>query len=261
MSVAIPEPKRPQVTIPPSKSSTLNSDRLLLEGPRSRTDEFLRVVRILIEFIKGFRALHFLGPCVTVFGSARFDENHRYYKLARQTGAEIARLGFNVMTGGGPGIMEAANRGAKDVGGGSIGCNIILPQEQQANLYIDKLVTFRYFFVRKVMLIKYSQAFVIFPGGFGTLDEAFEAATLIQTGKVFNFPLIFVGVDYWQSLFDFMKNRLLAERTISEDDFDRLVLTDSVEVILQQLECCTSTVAAADSDRPVPRRLWQLTGP
>ncbi len=261
MTVIIPEStKLPQVTIPPAKSSTLNSDRRLLEGPRSRTDEFLRVVRIAVEFIRGFRALHFLGPCVTVFGSARFPETHRYYKLARETGAEIAKLGFNVMTGGGPGIMEAANRGAKDVGGRSIGCNIVLPHEQQANLYIDKLVTFRYFFVRKVMLIKYSQAFLIFPGGFGTLDEAFEAATLIQTGKVFNFPLIFVGVDYWQPMFDFLKTKLLAERAIDELDLERLILTDSVEEIGRQLDCCASTkVEPRPADHPVPRRLWELT--
>jgi uncharacterized protein (TIGR00730 family) len=260
MSVANLEPKRPQVTIPPAKSSTLKGERRLLEGPRSRTDEFFRVVRICFEFIRGFRALHFLGPCVTVFGSARFPEDHRYYRLAREAGAEIAKLGFNVMTGGGPGIMEAANRGAKDVGGRSIGCNIILPHEQQANLYIDKLVTFRYFFVRKVMLIKYSQAFVIFPGGFGTLDEAFEAATLIQTGKVFNFPLIFVGIDYWQPLFDFLKERLLAEEAIDAVDLERLVLTDSVNVILQQLECCTSSAVSPTPQQPAPRRLWQLTG-
>ncbi len=217
------------------------------------------MVRISIEFIKGFRALHFLGPCVTVFGSARFPEDHRYYKLARQAGAVIARMGFNVMTGGGPGIMEAANRGAKDVGGRSIGCNIVLPHEQQANPYIDKLVTFRYFFVRKVMLIKYSQAFLIFPGGFGTLDEAFEAATLIQTEKIVDFPLIFVGVDYWQPLFDFLKDRLFREKTISSEDLSRLVLTDSLDTILKHLECCSSVPAAAPvKDQRIPPRLWRL---
>jgi len=260
MSVTTTDPTtRPQVTIPAAPSGTLQGDRRLLEGPRSRADEFFRVVRIAVEFIKGFRALHFLGPCVTVFGSARFPQEHRYYQLARQTGAGIAKLGFNVMTGGGPGIMEAANRGAKEVGGGSIGCNIVLPHEQQANLYVDKLVTFRYFFVRKVMLIKYSQAFVIFPGGFGTLDEAFEAATLIQTGKVFNFPLIFVGVDYWQPLFDFLSNRVLAEHAIDKTDLTRLVLTDSVDVVLRELDRCSSTPVGPPSEkRLVPRRLWQL---
>ena len=185
-----------------------------MEGPRSRLEEFFRVVRIGIEFIRGYRALHWTGPCVTVFGSARIGEGDPYYDLARRAGAELARLGFTVMTGGGPGIMEAANRGAKDVGGRSIGCNIVLPVEQQPNPYLDKMVLFRYFFVRKVMLVKYSQAFLIFPGGFGTMDEAFEAATLIQTGKIHQFPLIFVGVDYWQPLFDVLQSTLLkAART------------------------------------------------
>lgn len=243
--------------IPPASPQTLKSDRRLLEGPRSRTDEFFRVVRIGVEFIKGFRALHFLGPCVTVFGSARFSQDHRYYQLARRAGAEIAQLGFNVMTGGGPGIMEAANRGAKDAGGLSIGCNIVLPHEQKANSYIDKLITFNHFFVRKVMLIKYSQAFLIFPGGYGTLDEAFEAATLIQTGKIFNFPLIFVGIDYWQPLFDFLRDRLLSEKAIDEVDLSRLVLTDSIDTIREKLECCTSIPTPQTNGRPT-RRLWQL---
>jgi uncharacterized protein (TIGR00730 family) len=240
------------VHIPPASARELLGDRRLLEGPRSRTDEFFRVVRICIEFIRGFRALHFLGPCVTFFGSARFPEDHRYYVMARQIGAEVARLGFNVLTGGGPGIMEAANRGARDVGGGSIGCNIILPHEQKANPYLDKLVTFRYFFVRKVMLIKYSQAFLIFPGGYGTLDEAFEAATLIQTGKIFNFPLIFVGVDYWEPLFEFLRDGLLKQQTIDASDLERLVLTDSVETILEHL---VPRAVASGAAQP-PRRWW-----
>lgn len=260
MSVSTPSPPPNKLQpIPPASPGALKGDRRLLEGPRSRIDEFFRVVRICVEFIRGFRSLHFLGPCVTVFGSARFAQDHPYYQLARRTGAEISRLGFNVMTGGGPGIMEAANRGAKDAGGLSIGCNIILPHEQAANSYIDRLVTFRYFFVRKVMLIKYSQAFIIFPGGFGTLDEAFEAATLIQTGKVFNFPLIFVGVDYWQPLFDFLRDRMLAEKAISSEDLDRLLLTDSIDTIKKQLECCTSIPAPSTNGRPASRRLWQLT--
>lgn len=258
MSVTTPEaPPDHFQYIPPAPPQTLKSDRRLLEGPRSRTDEFFRVVRIGIEFIKGFRALHFLGPCVTVFGSARFPQDHRYYQLARRTGAEIARLGFNVMTGGGPGIMEAANRGAKDAGGLSIGCNIVLPHEQKANSYIDKLITFNYFFVRKVMLVKYSQAFIIFPGGYGTLDEAFEAATLIQTKKIFDFPLIFVGVDYWQPLFDFLRNRVLVEKAIDEQDLGRLILTDSVDTIIEHLGRCSSSPIGQANGKPVTR-LWQL---
>lgn len=250
-------PSNDPIRIPPASQEALKSERRLLEGPRSRTDEFFRVVRIGIEFIRGFRALHWLGPCVTVFGSARFGETHRYYQMARRAGAEIAKLGFTVMTGGGPGIMEAANRGAKDVGGRSVGCNIILPHEQKENAYLDKFVLFRYFFVRKVMLVKYSQAFVIFPGGFGTLDEAFEAATLIQTGKVEQFPLIFVGVDYWQPLFDFMRTSLLGEKTISPEDIDRLILTDSIELVAAALATCPS----APSVHPTKgrTRLWQLT--
>src|SRR5258706_11253784 len=161
-----------------------------LEGPQRRLAELARAIRIFCEFIRGFRTLHFVGPCVTVFGSARFTEIHPYYRLARLTGAGLARLGFTVMTGGGPGIMEAANRGAKDAGGRSIGCNITLPQEQKPNAYLDKFVEFRYFFVRKVMLVKYSYAFIVMPGGYGTLDEVFETAVLVQTGKIRNFPII-----------------------------------------------------------------------
>jgi uncharacterized protein (TIGR00725 family) len=147
---------------------------VFLRGPQPRGFELGRTIRIAREFIQGFRALHFVGPCVTVFGSARFTEDHPYYGMAREVGALLGRAGFTVMTGGGPGIMEAANRGAKDVGGRSIGCNIELPHEQRPNPYLDRWVTFRYFFVRKVMLLKYSYAFIVLPGGFGTLDEVFE---------------------------------------------------------------------------------------
>src|SRR5262245_21448532 len=158
--------------------------RRFLQGPQARRSELFRAIRIFIEFIRGFRALHFVGPCVTVFGSARFKEDHPYYALGREVGRALARAGFTVMTGGGPGIMEAANRGAKDVGGRSVGCNIELPEEQRPNPYLDRWITFRHFFVRKVMLVKYSYAFVALPGGFGTLDEIFETATLVQTGKI-----------------------------------------------------------------------------
>lgn len=242
--------------IPPAPERSLLEDQRLLGGPRSRTAEFLRIMRIVWEFIRGFQRLHWLGPCVTVFGSARFDEPHPYYQLAREAGAAIAREGFTIITGGGPGIMEAANRGARDVRGRSVGCNILLPHEQHANPYIDKLVTFRYFFVRKVMLVKYSQAFLIFPGGFGTLDEAFEAATLIQTGKISNFPLIFVGREYWQPLFDFLRDRLLQDHAIDQLDYDRLVLTDSVDEILQHLHCCPSEPHQREDGRVITRK-WQ----
>lgn len=249
-------PQTPEAP-PDTPDHLVREDRRLLEGPRSRTAEFFRVVRIATEFIRGFRGLHFVGPCVTVFGSARFPEDHHWYQVAREIGGRAAELGFSVMTGGGPGIMEAANRGAKEAGGRSIGCNIILPQEQGANPYIDRLVTFKYFFVRKVMLVKYSQAFVIMPGGFGTMDEAFEAATLIQTGKIRQFPVIFVGTAYWQPLFDFLRDGMLRKGTIGEDDLSLLQLTDSVDEVLELLEHCPSQPKPKAADRP-PEREWRL---
>jgi uncharacterized protein (TIGR00730 family) len=168
-----------------------------------------------------------VGPCVTVFGSARFPDGHPYYALARELGARLAAAGFTVMTGGGPGIMEAANRGAKDVGGRSVGCNIELPNEQVPNPYLDRWITFRHFFVRKVMLVKYSYAFVALPGGFGTLDEIFETATLIQTGKIREFPLVLLGRDFWHPLMEFLEDRLVREGTVDPADPKRLTVTDS----------------------------------
>ena len=168
-----------------------------------------------------------MGPCITVFGSARFSETHRYYALTRELGRAIAQAEFTVMTGGGPGVMEAANRGAKDSGGVSIGCNIILPKEQTHNPYLDKWIEFRYFFVRKMMLVKYSYGFVAGPGGFGTLDELFEVATLIQTGKIKNFPVVLLGADYWSPLLLFLKESLLGNQAIAQGDLDSLLLTDS----------------------------------
>lgn len=202
-----------------------------LGGPQSRGREFFFALRVLLEFIRGFRVMHFVGPCVTVFGSARFGEDHKYYKLARETAAKIAELGFTIMTGGGPGIMEAANRGAKDVGGRSVGCNIQLPIEQDPNPYLDRWMTFRYFFVRKVLLIKYSYAFIALPGGYGTMDEIFETATLIQTAKIKDFPLVFMGVDYWKPLIDYIHRKMVAEGTIDVKDLERILLTDSPEEV------------------------------
>lgn len=198
-----------------------------LHGPQKRSFELARALRIFFELMRGFRTLHFVGPCVTVFGSARFKEDHPYYILAHEVGARLAQAGFTVMTGGGPGIMEAANRGAKEVGGISIGCNIELPREQKPNPYLDRWITFRHFFVRKLMLVKYSYAFVAMPGGFGTLDEIFEVATLIQTGKIKDYPLVLIGRSFWQPLLDFVSQRLLVEETIDPRDTDLLVLTDS----------------------------------
>lgn len=208
-----------------------------LEGPRSRWQEFRFTIKVMREFIRGFRALHFTGPCVTVFGSARFKEDHPYYTMARNLSAEIAKIGFTIMTGGGPGIMEAANRGAKDVGGRSVGCNIQLPMEQHHNPYLDKYVNFNYFFVRKTLLVKYSYAFVIMPGGFGTLDEMFEAMTLIQTNKIQDFPVIIFGREYHSELLRHI-DKMLEAKTISPGDLDLFLVTDSIEEAVTHIKTC-----------------------
>ncbi len=209
------------------KRSADADERRFLEGPHDRGSEFLRALRIMREYVRGFRALHFVGPCVTVFGSARFETDHPYYELAREVGRNVAAEGFTLMTGGGPGVMEAANRGARDAGGRSVGCNIKLPKEQKPNPYLDTFVEFRYFFVRKVMLAKYSYAFVCMPGGFGTMDEMFEILTLIQTQKIRDFPVVLMGTEFWRPLLDFMRNTLVALGTIEQADMDRLYITDS----------------------------------
>jgi uncharacterized protein (TIGR00730 family) len=226
--VSTPGPAEPSKPGPVQPGDPQPEERYFLEGPKSRRRELYSVLSILREFIRGFRTLHFVGPCVTVFGSARFTETHPYYVLARQVGAALARLGFTVMTGGGPGIMEAANRGARDANGPSIGCNIVLPTEQKLNAYVDTHLTFRYFFVRKVMLVKYSYAFVVMPGGVGTMDELFEAVTLIQTKKIESFPVVLMGVDYWKPLVTFLRE-MVEVGTISREDLDLFLFTDSVE--------------------------------
>jgi uncharacterized protein (TIGR00730 family) len=204
------------------------ADEIFLEGPRPRLAEFWTLLRVMRDFLRGFRALHFVGPCVTVFGSARVKPDDAHYELARKMGAAIARLGFTVMTGGGPGIMEAANRGAKEVGGRSVGCNIELPFEQVSNEYLDRCVRLHYFFVRKALLVKYSYAFVVMPGGVGTLDELFEALGLIQNGKIKHFPIVIMGTDYWRQLIGFIEQ--MAQRgKISSSDLDLIFTTDSVD--------------------------------
>ena len=214
---------------------SLLDDRMLLSGPNRRLLDLRLLYSVVKDFMRGFRALHFVGPCITVFGSARFDEKHRYYQMARDIGAAIARMGFTVLTGGGPGIMEAANRGAKDAGGRSIGCNIRLPFEQSHNPYLDRWVTMDHFFVRKTLLIKYSYGFIIMPGGFGTMDEMFEALTLIQTRKIKSFPIVIMGEDYWPEMRRFL-DHMLKGATISPEDLDLIKWTDSVEEAIEHLQ-------------------------
>jgi uncharacterized protein (TIGR00730 family) len=205
-----------------------------LEGPRSRFGEFITLVRVALDFLRGFRVLHFVGPCVTVFGSARVGPESPYYEMARKMGAAIARLGFTVMTGAGPGIMEAANQGAREIGGRSVGCNIELPLEQHANPYLDRCVQLHYFFVRKTLLIKYSYAFVIMPGGAGTLDELWEALTLIQTGKIKNFPIVIMGTDYWRELIAFM-GKMAKAGMIDAKDMHLIYPTDSIDDAIKHI--------------------------
>ncbi|HET9056248.1 MAG TPA: TIGR00730 family Rossman fold protein [Chitinophagaceae bacterium] len=204
------------------------SEIKFLAGPQSRWKEFKFTIKTMVDFVRGFRALHFSSPCVTFFGSARFKEDHEYYKLTQKLGGEIAKLGFTIMTGGGPGIMEAANRGAKEVGGRSVGCNIVLPMEQRPNPYLDKWVNINHFFVRKILLIKYSYAFIVMPGGFGTLDELFEAMTLVQTNKIKDFPIVIFSREYHKDLLEHIE-QMKKKGTISATDLKSFLITDSVE--------------------------------
>jgi len=222
------EPKKP---LPPERGSLLphveGAEKAFLAGRRSREADLESAVRIFLEVLRAFESFEFDRPCVTVFGSARFEERHRYYQLAREVGAELALAGFAVMTGGGSGVMEAANRGAREAGGLSIGCNITLPREQKPNAYLDRFIQLDHFFVRKVMLVKYSSAFVVMPGGFGTLDEAFEIATLMQTNKIEHFPLIAVGREFWDDLIDFARDTMIREGTLSPEDARFVHLADT----------------------------------
>lgn len=217
-----------------------HSEIEFLDGPKSRWTELKFTFSVFKEFINGFRTLHFVGPCVTVFGSARFTEDNKYYQDARKIGAGLAKLGFTILTGGGPGIMEAANRGAKDVGGKSVGCNIVLPFEQKPNPYLDKWMDFEYFFVRKTLLIKYSYAFVICPGGFGTLDEFFEALTLIQTGKIEKFPVVIFDDGFHSNIIDHIKY-MIEKKTISKEDEQLFLITNDVEEVISYIKRKTET--------------------
>ncbi|GAB4020173.1 LOG family protein [Spirosoma koreense] len=228
--------KRPNDTAPRPVISPLLTDTLTqaLDGPKSRQSELRFIFQIGWQFLKGLRKLHFVGPCVTVFGSARFQKDHVYYELTRRVGKAIHELGFTVMTGGGPGLMEAANRGAYEAGGHSVGCNIRLPFEQQPNPYLHTQVTIDFFFVRKVLLLKYSYAFVVMPGGWGTMDELFETLTLVQTGVIHRFPVVLMGRDYYQPLLAYMQDMIRAG-TILEKDLHYVCLTDDLTEAQQHI--------------------------
>jgi uncharacterized protein (TIGR00730 family) len=232
-----------------------NSEIKFLDGPQNRWREFKFAFSVLLEFIKGFRTLHFVGPCVTIFGSARFKEDDVTYKQTRALAAEIAKLGFTIMSGGGPGVMEAANRGAKDVGGRSVGCNIILPHEQQHNPYLDKWVNIKYFFVRKQLLIKYSYVFVVMPGGFGTLDEYFESLTLIQTKMLSQFPVIIFDKTYHKDIIEHIE-RMKDRGTISANDLDLCLFTDSIDEAINHIK--NTIIKFGLKPKPPRRTCWLL---
>jgi uncharacterized protein (TIGR00730 family) len=240
---------------PPGPAPGGSHDVVLLEGPQARLQDLLTLIRAMWDFIRGFRALHFVGPCVTIFGSARLGESHPYYAIARELGRRVSTLGFTVMTGGGPGLMEAANRGARDVGGLSVGCNIELPHEQDPNPYLDRWITCHYFFVRKVLLFKYSYAFVALPGGLGTLDELAEALTLIQTGKIQEYPVILIGTAYWQPFITLVRE-MVSHGAVAESDLDLLMVTDDLDQAMHHLE--THAVGAFGLKRVVWRPRWWL---
>lgn len=205
-----------------------------LEGPKARTNELAFAWKVFKEFINAFRILHFVGSGITVFGSARFKEDNPYYIQAREIGKRIAQLGFATFTGGGPGIMEAANRGAFENGGMSVGCNIKLPFEQKGNEYVHKSIDFEYFFTRKVILVKYSKAFVIMPGGFGTMDELFETLTLIQTKTIKNFPVVLFGKKYFEPMLQYFE-LMIQEKTISPEDLNLVLLTDDYDEAINHI--------------------------
>jgi uncharacterized protein (TIGR00730 family) len=234
------------------KPPRVTEDAALLgrrDGSFVHTDPW-RVMRIMSEFVDGFDALAEIPRAVAVFGSARVRRSERQYAAARAVGRHLAEAGFAVITGGGPGLMEAANRGCKEGGGLSVGCNIELPFEQEMNAYVDLGVDFRYFFVRKTMFVKYSEGFVVFPGGFGTLDELFEALTLIQTGKVLHFPVVLYGTEYWEGLLDWIRSRMLAEHKIKPRDLDLFVVCDEPEQVVEHFQ-----EALRDSARDLARTI------
>ncbi|MFL5787951.1 MAG: TIGR00730 family Rossman fold protein [Flavisolibacter sp.] len=239
--------------MPDQKPIIPSKEQVYLDGPKSRGYELSFAIKVFLQFLKGFRTLHFVGPCITVFGSARFKEDNFYYDCAREFGKRIAASGFTTLTGGGPGIMEAANRGAFENGGRSIGVNIQLPFEQVANKYVDKTITFEYFFIRKTLLIKYSYAFIIMPGGFGTMDEFFETLTLVQTKTIATFPIVLFGKEYYKELMEAMQ--FMANKgTIATEDMNLVLLTDDVNEAMDHI---LKYITTNYKIKP-KRRLWWL---
>ena len=232
---ALSPPPQQSASLPAARQSPGPAEHALLSGPHSRLRELWLLLGAVGDFLRGFRALHFVGPCVTVFGSARFGPEHPYYQLTRTVGQRLSAMGFTVMTGGGPGLMAAANRGAKDAHGASVACNIRLPVEQQPNPYLDRWITCEHLFVRKVLLFKYSYAFVAMPGGMGTVDELFEALTLIQTHKIAPFPVVLIGTSYWQPLRRFL-NEMIAAGAIDANDMRLMLITDDLDEMARYLE-------------------------
>lgn len=227
-----PERRKDQPEKPSLLEQVRGTEVEFLAGHRRYADNLESAVRIFLEFLRGVEFMPSGEKVVTVFGSARFTEGHPYYELARSVGRALAKEGYSVMTGAGPGVMEGANRGAREAGGRSYGVNIHLPHEQQPNAYIDECIEFEHFFVRKVMLVKYSCAFVVLPGGFGTMDEIFETLTLMQTGKIRQFPMVVMGESYWSPLLEFFREQLQSAGTIKAEDLELLRVTDSVDEML-----------------------------
>lgn len=230
-----PELPLPNIALPPLLEAVNGAEREFLARGREHSADVESAVRVFLEMLRGFQFMDLDRPLVTVFGSARFKPGHRYYELARQLGRKLAESGFAVMTGAGPGIMEATNRGAREGGGLSVGANIRLPREQIPNPYLDRYVEFEHFFVRKVMLVKYSCAFVVMPGGFGTLDEIFETLTLMQTQKIEPFPVIGMGTEFWSKFRDFLDTSLVPEETIDREDLELLYFTDSCDDVVRYI--------------------------
>jgi uncharacterized protein (TIGR00730 family) len=257
MSEKVITPAAPE-DAPPKKESYSPiippKEHVYLEGPRSRSYELKWIWKVTRELFRAVRGLHFVGPCITVFGSARFQENHKYYQAAVEFGRRIAQIGFTTMTGGGPGIMEAANRGAFEAGGMSVGCNIKLPFEQHSNPYLHKSLTFDYFFTRKTILIKYSYAFVIMPGGFGTMDELYETLTLVQTKTITGFPIVVFGKEFYRDLLEGM-HVMLEQGTISPEDLKLVLLTDSID---EAMEHISKYITSNYKVKPRRRRWWLL---